>query len=105
MKNQEKISKAALHIDDRMPPVNQPDNIESGFCLFGNSHADCFKEQIKVKKLNKGPEQKGFLTTHFRFVDRYKGWDIAEAADQISYPVIEKGVLHSQDLPHLREGK
>lgn len=88
---------AAIHVDDKIARITQPDNIKTGFVISGRRHSDCyltiaalvgdiqeFFESLGVSFEDERKRQ-GFITSSNRFVDRKEAYKIAKANNQIQH--------------------
>lgn len=104
LKETETILCAAIHVLDGSTYPYQPTNIENGFVVSGYRHCQCIvtiKLIYKIQSEYIGIENiQGFLTSHFRFVNRTEAFMIAKNANQIISNLIheEKASLISEDL-------
>ncbi len=83
-----------------------PINIEKGIVVCGHRHSHCIdivKSLSGLRSVQNGENSvgetiQGFLTNTNRFVDRYEGFDIAEAKNQLNDRPRYGRTLYSEDL-------
>lgn len=87
---------AAIHFDDGINYLHQPNNIETGLVMCGRRHHNIWYNWAQVSQgKTKRKDTQGFVTSKDRFVNRKEGAAIAFAAGQISKP---NDCLFSEDL-------
>lgn len=83
-----------------------PINVDKGIVVCGHRHAHCIdivKMLSGLRSVMNGNDSvgetiQGFLTNENRFVDRYEGFDIAEAQNQLNDRPRAGRTLYSEDL-------
>ncbi len=96
----ENILCAAIYINDNIVYDNQPTNIKTGFVVCGYRHV-CCKEILKHLQIHENTKRaEGFLTNHFRYVNRTEAFQIAKKSMQIISNVLFDNFasLVSEDL-------
>jgi hypothetical protein len=98
----ETILAAAIHILDNNKHLHQPLNVDLGYVISGYRHCCCYPivKLIYSETKLKPPITEGFITSHFRFVNRTEAFQIAKNAFQIISDLFEeeKSSLKSEDL-------
>ena len=101
MAKKEYILCSAIHFNDGIEHVHQPENIKSGYVVCGQRHHNCY---MTVSILGNGAimqeedDVQGFLTDRNRFVDRKEGAKIAINARQVDRLDNPRIGLFSEDL-------
>ena len=94
--DKEYIICAAIHFEDDIIYVHQPQNIFKGFVICGRRHHNCFTMlSILGKAYTDFKVTQGFVTSKDQFVDRKEAGKIAFAAEQTDK--LEE-TLFSEDL-------
>lgn len=99
----------AIYYDDGVHHIDQPININRGYVVLGYRHRHC--ESIKTllnptyDKDKTVDENKGFLTSHNRFVNRKEAFIIAKERGQIIHNATDMSnpILVSEDLYYSSE--
>lgn len=100
MNKKEYILCSAIHFDDGIEYVHQPNNIQTGYVICGMRHHNCFMTLSITTNESQThliyEKEQGFLTNLNRFVDRKEGMLIAVNSGQVVKS--EKLSLYSEDL-------
>ena len=98
----ETILAAAIHVFDDNKHLHQPLNVDLGYVISGYRHCCCYPivKLIYSETRLIPPIIEGFITSHFRFVNRTEAFEIAKNASQIISYSFEKDSdsLKSEDL-------